>query len=134
MFGLYQPEHGPGSGVAYFSVKKKKTPLEDQLTGARETLATNLRRAMAEKFKHEPNRPLALAAKCPVGISVIKRLLLPGHPKYSYPKLDTLVQLAHGLGIDVYALVIDAQGQRNLSERDSKVADLVTDSRDLKRI
>jgi hypothetical protein len=135
MFGLYQAEHGPKAGVRCFLVKKKKTPVDDELWMARQTLANNLHRAMAKKFKDEPNRPAALEKTSEVGKSVIKRLLKPKNEKDPYPTLETLVRLAHGLGIDVFELVIDAQGQRELADREprSNAVDRVPDARDLKR-
>lgn len=116
--GLYQVKHGSSNGLASLCVKTK-LKIEDELWDARQTLAINLRRAMAEcdKLREKPNKAVALESITDVGKSVINRLLKPKNQDDPYPTLETLVRLANGLGIGLYELVIDSRDMRELSDR-----------------
>lgn len=96
---------------------RKQTKIDEELWLARQTLAINLRRAMAKKLSRESNQPVALQNKTGVGKSVISRLLKPKGADDPYPTLETLVRLANGLGLGVFELVIDASDMRELGDR-----------------
>lgn len=117
IFGIAQVTPGIASGIA-FSAMKKQSRIDEELWIARQTLAINLRRALAKKLPKDSNRPVALSNRTGVGKSVISRLLKPKGPDDPYPTLETLVRIANGLGIGVFELVIDASDMRDLGDRD----------------
>lgn len=116
--GLYQVKHGSINGLASICVKTK-LKIDEDLWTARQNLAINLRRAMADcdRLRDKPNKAVALESITEVGKSVINRLLKPKNQDDPYPTLETLVRLANGLGIGLYELVIDSRDMRELSER-----------------
>ncbi len=87
---------------------KKVTPLDPRWWNLRQALSTNLRNAMEEKLRDYGNKPAELQKRSEVSDTVIRRLVNDPHglkEKYYYPTLETLAQLAEGLGVSIEALI-----------------------------
>ena len=92
---------------------------EDEKLQALRTLARNLEHYLGKAYPRHANPAKALdemTGKAGVSDSSIRRLIdysaigtLDAKP--SYPKLDTLVALAAGLGVELYELLLDGRQQ-----------------------
>lgn len=117
---------------------KKRPSVEEELQDWRQTFAHNLRHWLYERFPNETNKPVALAEKSGVGKSSINRWLHPEQDEerpYSYPTMEKIIRLAHGLNVQPYDLILDAAGSKRYYQSRGKDDDLGNEAPglDLKR-
>lgn len=135
IFGITQTEHGTRLPIPFSGVKKKGN-VTTSLQSAKNTFATNLKNEMVDRYGSVDEAITALVKDKIAGRSTLYRLINADTPAYPWPKLNTLVSIANGLGISIVQLVGNARDIRLQLIRGSEAheSDRAADNvRDLKR-